>query len=129
MGQPAQSTFTGDHLTRAMAGVFRALELWGASPKDAQAILGFPPERTYYAWRAGKVGAVPHDTVRRMGYILGIYKDLQLLYNEASQADTWLKRANRHFAGQTPLQRMAGGDVTDLAAVHTYLDAYRGTWS
>ena len=72
---------------------------------------------------------MPHDTVRRIGYVLGIYKDLQILYREAAQADSWPKRANRAFGGQTPLQRMAAGDVTDLAAVHAYLDAYRGAWS
>ncbi len=72
---------------------------------------------------------MPHDVVRRMGYVLGIFKALQLLYREAAHADSWLKRENRAFGGQTPLQRMVAGDVTDLAAVHAYLDSYRGAWS
>ena len=125
----AAPAVTDDQINRAMMGVFRAFELWGISAKDGRAILGFPPERTYYAWRSGKIGAVPHDTVRRMGYVLGIFKDLQILYREASQADSWIKCQNRAFGDQTPLQRMVAGDVTDLAAVHGYLDAYRGAWS
>jgi hypothetical protein len=33
------------------------------------------------------------------------------------------------LGGQTPLQRMCAGDVTDLAAVRSYLDAARAPWS
>lgn len=125
----ASPAVTNDQVARALAGAFRAFDLWGVAAKEGRAILGFPAERTYYAWRSGKVGAVPHDTVRRVGYVLGIFKDLQILYRETAQADGWIRRQNRAFGGQTPLQRMAAGDVTDLAAVHGYLDAYRGAWS
>ena len=41
----------------------------------------------------------------------------------------WIKRPNRAFGGQTPLQRMRAGDITDLAAVRLYLDAARAPWS
>jgi hypothetical protein len=120
---------TDDTITRGMAGVFNILKVWNAGNEQARRILGSPPERTFYAWKSGKVGAVPHDTVRRLGYILGIYKSLQIVYSNPQQADTWTSRPNRAFGGQTPLERMAGGDVTDLAAVHQYLDANRGAWS
>jgi hypothetical protein len=120
---------TDDTVARGVAGVFTILKTWGASNEQARRILGSPPERTFYAWKAGKVGAVSHDTVRRLGYVLGIYKALQLLYSNPQQADTWPARPNRAFGEQPPLERMAGGDVTDLAAVHQYLDAYRGAWS
>lgn len=119
----------GDTVARGMVGVFGILKAWGASNEQARRILGSPPERTFYAWKAGKVGTVPHDTVRRLGYVLGIYKSLQIVYSNPQQADGWPSRANRAFGGQTPLERMAAGDVTDLAAVHQYVDAYRGAWS
>ncbi len=45
------------------------------------------------------------------------------------QADGWVLRPNRAFAGQTPLARMTAGDVTDLAAVRAYVDAARAPWS
>lgn len=129
MAVAARVTLTTDQIAAAMVGVFRVFELWGVSSKEAQAILGFPAERTFYAWKTGQVGSVPHDTIRRMSYMLGIYKSLQMVYNEAALADSWPKRANKAFAGQTPLERMCAGDVTDLAAVHAYLDAARGAWS
>ncbi|SMF22598.1 Protein of unknown function [Azospirillum oryzae] len=124
-----QAGTADDTVARGMAGVFTILKAWGASNEQARRILGSPAERTFYAWKAGRVGAVPHDTVRRLGYVLGIYKSLQILYANPQQADGWPARPNRAFGGQAPLERMAGGDVTDLAAVHQYLDAYRGAWS
>jgi hypothetical protein len=75
------------------------------------------------------VKRLPADTLRRIGYVAGIYKALQILYSDAAQADRWVHKANRHFGGQTPLARMAAGDVTDLATVRAYLDAARAPWS
>lgn len=118
-----------EQIVRGMVGVFHVLAAWKASNDQARRILGSPPERTFYAWKAGKVGHVPHDTVRRLGYVLGIYKGLQIVYANPQQADDWPGKPNRAFGEQAPLERMAGGDVTDLAAVHRYVDAYRGAWS
>jgi uncharacterized protein (DUF2384 family) len=113
----------------AMLGFFRIMELWGASNSDARRILGSPPLRTFYEWKAGRVRRLPEDTVRRIGYVAGIYKALQILYSDAAQADAWVRRPNRHFGDQTPLERMAAGDITDLATVRAYLDAARAPWS
>jgi uncharacterized protein (DUF2384 family) len=88
-----------------------------------------PAERTFYEWKKGKVGRLPEDTLRRIGYVAGIWKALEILYSDPEQADTWVKRPNQFFGGQTPLERMAAGDVTDLAAVRAYVDAARAPWS
>jgi uncharacterized protein (DUF2384 family) len=114
---------------RAMEGCFRILGLWGASNAEAQRMLGAPSPRTFFEWKAGRVRRVPEDTLRRIGYVAGIYKALQILYPDPAQADDWVRRPNRHFGEQTPLARMCAGDVTDLAAVRAYLDAARAPWS
>ncbi len=113
----------------ALRGFFQIMEAWGVAAEDARIVLGFPPERTYYAWRAGKAVRVPADTLRRIGYVAGIYKALQILYSDPGLADAWVQRPNGAFGGQAPLERMRGGDVTDLAAVRGYLDAARAPWS
>ncbi len=113
----------------ALRGAFGILDAWGVAGDDARSILGAPAERTYYAWRKGTAVRVPADTLRRIGYVAGIYKALQLVYSDAQLADTWVQRPNRAFGGQTPLQRMRAGDVTDLAAVRSYVDAARAPWS
>ncbi len=113
----------------ALHGAFAILDLWRASHSQARVLLGSPPERTYFAWRAGRASRVPADTLRRIGHIAGIFKALELLHASPAQADAWLRLPNRAFGEQTPLARMLAGDVTDLAAVRAYLDAARAPWS
>ena len=119
-----------DKQKRLMQGFFRIMHLWGVEDRETmRRLLGNPPERTFYAWRDGTFSRLAEDTVRRIGYVAGIYKALQVLYSDARQADGWVRRPNRHFGGQSPLERMAAGDVADLAAVRAYVDAARAPWS
>lgn len=114
----------------ALQGFFSIMEHWRTDNTTARTILGSPAERTFYAWKKGQsVGRLPDDTLRRIGYVAGIWKALQIIYSDPEHADTWLTRPNTAFGGQTPLQRMAAGDVTDLAAVRAYVDAARSPWS
>ena len=113
----------------AIVGFIRIMELWGASNSQMRRILGSPPERTFYVWKAGRVKRLPEDTLRRIGYVAGVFKALQMLYSDTAQADAWIIKPNRHFAGQSPMERMVAGDVTDLAAVRNYVDAARAPWS
>ena len=108
---------------------FRLVELWGLTIEQARLLLGRPSRATLYNWKAGKVRTVPHDTLRRISYLLGIYKALQILYGDPVLADSWIKRPNAAFGGQSALERMLAGDVTDLAAVRAHLDAARGGWT
>lgn len=111
-----------------MQGFFGIARLWGLDNRQMRVLLGEPAERSFQRWKAGQVGSLPHDTLRRIGYLAGIFKALQILYADPAQADGWLRRPNADFGGQTPLQRLLGGDVTDLAAVRAYLDAARSPW-
>ena len=113
----------------ALEGFFSIMRHWRAGNETARRILGTPPDRTFYAWKKGKGVRLSDDTLRRIGYVAGIWKALQIVYSNPDQADGWVNRANSFFGGQTPLQRMAAGDVTDLAAVRAYIDAARGPWS
>ena len=114
----------------ALQGFFSIMEHWKADNPATRRILGFPAERTFYAWKKGSSGArLPEDTLRRIGYVAGIWKALQIVYSDPQNADKWVNRPNAFFGGQTPLERMAAGDVTDLAAVRAYIDAARGPWS
>jgi hypothetical protein len=114
---------------QAVVGFFRIMELWGVGNTEARRLLGSPPQRTFFEWKAGRVRRIPEDALRRIGYVAGIYKALQILYTDPAQADGWVRRPNRFFGEQTPLERMAAGDVTDLAAVRAYVDAARAPWS
>jgi len=126
---PVIEWMPADQQRRAIEGFFGMMERWGVDNDRARRILGFPAERTFYEWKKGKAIRVPEDTLRRIGYVAGIWKALQIVYSDAELADGWIKRPNAFFGGQTPLERMAAGDVTDLAAVRAYIDAARAPWS
>jgi Protein of unknown function (DUF2384) len=113
----------------ALRAFFRLAELWGLSMEQARLLLGRPSRATMYNWKAGKARTLPHDTLRRISYLLGIYKALQILYQDPQLADSWVRRPNAAFGGQSALERMLAGDVADLAAVRAHLDAARGGWT
>jgi hypothetical protein len=110
----------------AMAAFFRLAGLWSLTMEEARVLLGRPSRARLYNWKAGRVRGLPHDTVQRISYLLGIHKALQILYSDPTLADTWIRRANTAFGGQSALERMLAGDVVDLAAVRAHVDAARG---
>jgi uncharacterized protein (DUF2384 family) len=128
LAQPLPS-FDGVNPRDALRGAFLIFDAWKLSGEDIRLLLGSPPERTFYAWKKGEAARLSHDTLRRIGYVAGIFKALQILYTNQALADGWLTRPNRAFGNRAPLDRLRGGDITDLAAVRAYLDAARAPWS
>src|SRR3569623_998074 len=108
---------------QAKQGFFGIMKRWGIDNGTARAILGSPPERSFFDWMRGRVARLSNDTLRLIGYVAGIWKALQIVYSNTQLADSWISRPNRAFGGQTPLARMAAGDVPALAAVREYIDA------
>src|SRR5205085_10300489 len=53
----------------ALQGFFSIMEHWGADNRTARRLLGSPAERTFYDWKKGKIGRLPDDTLRRIGYV------------------------------------------------------------
>ena len=114
----------------ALQGFFSIMSHWQADNATIRRVLGSPAQRTFFVWKSGRpVSRLPEDTLRRIGYVAGIWKALQIIYSDPGHADNWVSRPNASFGGQSPLERMAAGDVTDLAAVRAYVDAARAPWS
>ncbi|MBF0138321.1 MAG: DUF2384 domain-containing protein [Magnetococcales bacterium] len=106
---------------------FQIVEKWGVhTEQEHLKLLGEPGQTTYAGWKHGQVQNVSHDTMERLGYIVGIFKALQILYSDSRLADAWIRQPNQYFNGQSALQHMLGGRVTDLADVRRLLDAVRG---
>jgi hypothetical protein len=109
---------------------FRIMDSWQVAEPARMHILG-ATRSTYFRWkRDPDLARMPRDTLERISYVLGIYKALQIHLPDPGAADRWVNQTNQHpvFAGQTPLQRMSGGQVADLYVVRQHLDAERG-WS
>ncbi len=68
------------------------------------------------------------DTLERISYLLGIYKNLNILLPSQRAADEWIRKPNMAplFNGQSAIDRMLAGNLVDLADVRRYLDAQRG---
>ncbi len=126
-GTPAP-VITDGHLDAGMEAFFNIMKAWKVSDNDARVLLGAPSRATFYNWKRGVIRTVPHDVVTRLSFVLGIYKDLQILYSDPAMADGWVRHANALLGGQTALQRMRAGQVTDLSAVRDLLDQVRGGW-
>lgn len=117
---------------RSLINAFvRIADMWGLSAEQQRVLLGNPSRSTYFKWRKDDDPLLPPDTQERISYILGIFKDLQILLPDPREADTWIKAPNSNplFGGKSALDRMLSGKVADLYTVRQYLDAERGGWA
>ena len=112
----------------ALRAFFRMAEAWNLRVAEQRKLLGDPPESTFYKWKREQDGSLGRDTLERISYLLGIWKDLQILFPDPAQADAWLRKPNTAplFGGHSALERMLSGNVADLFVVRQYLDAQRG---
>ena len=56
---------------RALRSFFRIAQAWHLSHDEARALLGSPPEPTYWAWQRGKAERISGDILRRINRALG----------------------------------------------------------
>ena len=117
-----------ESIAAGLRAFFEIKEKWQLSYEEAKTLLGQPGKSTYYNWQKGHVGDVVHrmDLATRLSYVLGIFRALNEIYEQAELADAWVRRPNAAFGGQSALDRMLGGQVVDLARVREYLDSVRG---
>ena len=115
----------------AMRTFFNVADAWKLTNEEQRALLGWPPESTFYKYKAGQVTALPYDTLMRISLVLGIYKDLQILYPEPALADQWIKLPNSNplFGGRPALALVTEGGMDALYQVRRLLDGRRGGWN
>lgn len=119
---------TEEEARAMLRAVLNLLDKWKLRREEKLVLLGSPSERTFQRWRAGEIGALPNDTVFRLGDLLGIHKALRYMFTDMEQVYTWVKRPNDAFGGRSALDVMLQGAPTDISRVRAYLDAERGGW-
>ena len=87
----------------------RIARAWDLSESEQIGLLGIAPQSN----------DVPPESLERFSYILGIYKNLRILYPTEERANQWVKKHNAAFSGRTALEVM----IEDPAPVRRYLDA------
>ena len=115
----------------ALRAFLRIAKLWNLSVDEQMTLLGLTSRSTYFKWKKGGNLTLPKDTLERISYVLGIYKALQILLPDERAADAWIHKPNTAppFSGQSALDRMLSGNVSDLYVVRQYLDAQLGGWA
>jgi hypothetical protein len=115
----------------AIRTFFNIADAWKLTNDEQRALLGWPAESTFYNYKAGKIAALSYDTLMRISLVLGIYKDLQILYPEPDLADRWIKLPNSNplFGGKPALTLMTDGGMDALHQVRRLLDGRRGGWN
>jgi hypothetical protein len=115
----------------ALRAFFNIAAAWSLAGESQRGLLGWPPESTFYKYKAGQVGTLSYDMLIRISLVLGIYKDLHILYPEAALADRWvnLPNSNPLFGGKPALAWMTEGGIDALYQVRRLLDSRRGGWN
>jgi hypothetical protein len=125
---PADTSVTAAEAAAMLRAAFNLFRLWGLADAQARTLLGEPSPSTFYRWKRGEIGAIPHDTVCRLGDLMGIHKALRYMFTEPERGYSWIVRPNLAFGGRSALDRMLAGAPSDVTAVRAYLDAERGGW-
>jgi hypothetical protein len=115
----------------ALRTFFNVAAAWRLSVEQQRGLLGWPASSTFHKYKSGDHGTLSFDTLTRISLVIGIYKNLQVLYAEPAFADEWVRLPNSHeqFGGLPPLVLMVDGGIDGLYRVRRLLDARRGGWN
>ena len=111
----------------AVLAFFNIMEKWKIPDAKARALLGGISNGAFYTLKKGLGAVLDEDRIRRISYLVGIFKALNILYSEAL-ADQWITRPNQNriFAGAPALDYMLRGGLPAFQTVRRLLDARRG---
>lgn len=114
----------------ALKFFFNLMERWGCTAEEQRTLLGKVGNTTFYKYKHLPPNVrLPHDTLERISYLMGIHKALSIIFsNNRDRAYKWVSSPNTAapFNGQSALSYMLAGRVVDIADVRRYLDGVRG---
>jgi hypothetical protein len=101
---------------------------WNLTVHEQSGLLGWPATSTYHKYKAGQVGTLTFDSLIRISLVLGIYKDLHVLYADPELANRWIKLPNSNplFGGKAALEFILSNGLDALYKVRRLLEARRG---
>lgn len=110
----------------AVRAFFNIMDCWKIRDDDARRLLGGISNGAYYALKKSPRRPLDEDRLRRISFLVGIFKALNILYGD-ELADLWMQRPNRNriFGGLTPCEYLARGGLPAFASVRKLLDARR----
>lgn len=109
--------------------VMQLFEHWKLSTEDQAALLGIAAgNRAALArYRKGEPIGTSRDQYERVGHLLGIHKNLRLLFPQNRDlAYRWMTTRNKAFDNLTPVEVIREWGFAGLLMVRGYLDRARG---
>jgi len=104
--------------------IMRLFQLWRISSNDKLALLGLDSSdhKLLEDYEHGAPLPDSEEVLKRAGYLLGIHKNLRILYlKNPSLVYDWIKKYNGEL-GPTPLETMKTG-IEGLASIYQFLDS------
>lgn len=123
-----QTTATQDRGALAKM-VMTLLDHWKLTTEDQAALLGIASNnRTALTrYRKGEPIGTSRDQYERVGHLLGIHKNLRLLFPQNRDlAYRWMSTRNKAFDNFTPVEVIKEWGFAGLLMVRSYLDRARG---
>lgn len=119
-----------DEERRALARLLMKLfEHWQLDTADQLSLLGLAPDNraALTRYRSGSPLANQRDLLDRAGGLLGIHKNLRLLFPaDRDLAYRWMSTRNRAFDMRTPVEVIREWGFAGMLMVRAYLDRARG---
>lgn len=130
MGAVAERETTASQDRGALARmVMTLLDHWKLSTEDQAALLGIAASNraALARYRKGEAIGTSRDQYERVGHLLGIHKNLRLLFPlDRDLAYAWIKTRNRAFDNRSPIEVIREFGFAGLLMVLAYLDRARG---
>jgi hypothetical protein len=110
--------------------VMTLFDHWKLSTEDQAALLGLAASNraALARYRKGEPIGTSRDQYERVGHLLGIHKNLRLLFPQNRDlAYRWMSTRNKAFENLTPVEVVKEWGFAGLLMVRAYLDRARGT--
>jgi hypothetical protein len=109
--------------------VMNLLDHWKLTTEEQAALLGIATSNraALSNYRSGKPIGTSRDQLERVGHLLGIHKNLRLLFPQNRDlAYRWMSTRNKAFENLTPVEVVREWGFAGLLMVRGYLDRARG---
>ena len=109
--------------------VMALLDHWKLTTEDQAVLLGLAANNraALTRYRKGEPIGTSRDQYERVGHLLGIHKNLRLLFpHNRELAYRWMSARNKAFDNLTPVEVIKEWGFAGLLMVRSYLDRARG---
>lgn len=119
--------YSQEHIAQAGLQAFNNIaDKWNLSEYERCSLLGLSSESAAAILQENiSSSSLDENVLQRISYLLGIYKALHQLLPSADAANNWVHHVNSApiFNGNSALNHLVTGDLTDFAALRNYLNA------